>query len=40
LEGLFLKANSQAVFAQLAGTKIEFENSKTKPPVNLMVFFH
>jgi len=40
LEGLFLKANSQAVLAQFAGSKIEFENSKTKPPANLMVFFH
>ena len=40
LEGLFLKADSQAVLAQFAGTKIQFEHAKTKPPANLMVFFH
>jgi hypothetical protein len=40
LEGLFLKANPQAMFAQFAGSKIEFENPKTKPPANLMVFCH
>ncbi len=40
LEGLFLKANSQAVLAQFASTKIHFENPKTEPPANLMVFLH
>jgi hypothetical protein len=38
LEGLFLKANSQAVLAQFASTKIQFENPKTEPPASLMVF--
>jgi hypothetical protein len=40
LEGLFLKADSQAVLAQFTGTKIHFEHAKTKPPANLLVFFH
>jgi hypothetical protein len=40
LEGLFLEANSQAVLAQFAGTKIQLENPKTEAPANLMVFLH
>jgi hypothetical protein len=40
LEGLFLKANSQAVLAQLAGPKVQFEHPETNPPDNLMVFPH
>jgi hypothetical protein len=40
LEGLFLKPYSQTVFPQFAGAKIQFENSKTKPPVEVKVFLH
>src|SRR6266852_3673952 len=40
LEGLFLKANSQAVLAQFARAKIQFEDPKTEPSANLMVFSH
>jgi len=40
LEGLFLKANSEAVLPQFAGAKIQFENPKTKPPVQVKVFLH
>jgi RNA polymerase sigma-70 factor (ECF subfamily) len=40
LEGLFLKGNSQAVLAQFAGPKIQFENRKKEPPAELMGFFH
>jgi|SRR5215470_8192557 len=40
LEGLFLKANSQSVFAQFACAKIEFENAKTESAPKLTVFRH
>lgn len=40
LEGLFLKANSKAALVQLASAKIQFENPKTEPPAELMVFPH
>jgi len=40
LEGLFLKPNSQAVLAQFASAKIQFENPKTEPPARLRVFWH
>jgi hypothetical protein len=40
LKGLFLKADSQAMLAQLASLKIQFENSKTEGPAKLMVFLH
>jgi len=40
LEGLFLKANSKAVLAQLPSAKIQFEYPKTEPPAQLMVFPH
>jgi hypothetical protein len=35
LEGLFPKADSQTVFPQFAGAKIQFENPKTKPPAQV-----
>ena len=34
LEGLFLKPDSQAVLAQFASAKIQFENPKTEPPAS------
>jgi hypothetical protein len=37
LKGLFLKPDSQAMLAQLARLKIQFENSKTERPAKLMV---
>src|SRR5216683_3891751 len=40
LEGLFLKANSQAVLAQFASAKIQFENAKTEPHAEVKVFLH
>ena len=40
LEGLFLKANSQAVLAQFVSAKIQLENAKTERPAKLMSFFH
>jgi hypothetical protein len=40
LDGLFLKPYSQAVLAQFAGAKIQFENPKTQPPANVMVLSH
>jgi hypothetical protein len=40
LEGLRLKPNSEAVLAQFAGTKIQFENPETEPFVDLTVFLH
>src|ERR1700676_2286030 len=40
LEGLRLKPNSEAVLAQFAGTKIQFENPETDPFANLTVFLH
>jgi hypothetical protein len=40
LEGLFLKANSQAVPAQFASAKIQLENAKPERPAKLMSFFH
>jgi hypothetical protein len=39
-KGLFLKANTQAVLAQFARSKVHFEDSKTEPSANLMVFSH
>jgi hypothetical protein len=40
LKGLFLKPDSQAMLAQLASLKIQFKNSKTERPANLMVILH
>jgi hypothetical protein len=40
LEGLFLKANSQAVLAQLGGAEVQFEDPKTEPALSLLVFSH
>src|SRR5713101_9864120 len=40
LKGLFLKANSQAVLAQFASAKIQFENAKTEPHAEVKVFLH
>src|SRR5580700_5596439 len=40
LEGLFLKANPQAVLAQFASAKIQLENAKTERPAKPMGFFH
>ena len=40
LEGLILKANSKAVLAQFAGTKIQLENPKVEPPARLIAFPH
>src|SRR6266852_6454035 len=40
LKGLFLKPYSQAVLAQFARAKIQFEDPKTEPSANLMVFSH
>jgi len=37
LEWLFLEANSEAVLAQFASAKIQFEDPKTEPPAQLMV---
>ena len=39
-EGLLLKADSQTVLPQFACAKIQFENPKTKPPVQVKVFLH
>src|SRR6266849_2926112 len=40
LEGLFLKANCQAVLAQFAGAKIQLEKPKTEPHAEVKVFLH
>jgi hypothetical protein len=40
LEGLFLKPNQEAVLAQFASTKIQFENSEAEAAGNLLVFSH
>jgi len=40
LEELFLKADSQAVLAQFTGAKIQLENPKTEPHVEVKVFLH
>jgi hypothetical protein len=40
LKRLFLKANAQAVLAQFARTKIQFEDPESEPPANPMVFPH
>jgi hypothetical protein len=40
LEWLFLEANSQAVLAQFASPKIQFENPKTKLHAVVKVFLH
>jgi hypothetical protein len=40
LEGLFLKPNSQAVLAQLACLKIQFEYPETQPPTKFIAFSH
>jgi hypothetical protein len=40
LDGLFLKANSQAVLAQFAGARIQLENPKTEPHPEMKVFLH
>ena len=40
LQGLFLKANPQAVLAQFAGAKIQLENSKSQPRTGVKVFMH
>ena len=40
LEGLFLKPYSQSVLAQFARAKIQFENPKTEPLANVIVFPH
>jgi len=40
LKGLFLKPDSQAVLAQFARAKIQFEDPKTEPSANLMFFSH
>src|SRR5260370_12542220 len=40
LEGLFLKADSHAVLAQFTGAKIQLENPKTKPHVEVKAFLH
>jgi hypothetical protein len=40
LEGLFLKANSQAVLPQLARAKIQLEYSKAEPRAPMKVFLH
>ncbi|HXL22012.1 MAG TPA: hypothetical protein VOA78_06080 [Candidatus Dormibacteraeota bacterium] len=40
LERLFLKANTEAVFAQFAGAEIQLENPETEPVAKLMVFWH
>jgi hypothetical protein len=40
LEGLFLKANSQAVLAQFARTKIQLEYPKAERRAALKVFLH
>jgi hypothetical protein len=34
-DGLFLEADAKAVFAELAGAKIEFENSEAEPCARL-----
>jgi hypothetical protein len=40
LEGLLLKANSEAEFAQFAGAKIQLENPETEPHTGMKVFLH
>jgi hypothetical protein len=40
LEGLFLKANSEAMLAQFAGAKIQLENPKAEPHAKVKVFLH
>jgi hypothetical protein len=40
LEGLFLKANSQAVLPQFARAKIQLEYSKADPRAAMKVFLH
>jgi hypothetical protein len=40
LEWLCLKPNSQAVLAQFASARIQFENPKTEPPAKQLVFLH
>jgi len=40
MEGLFLKANSQAVLAQFASVTIQLENPKAEPHAEMNVFLH
>jgi len=40
LEGLFLKANAQAVLPQFARAKIQFEYPKAEPLAAMKVFLH
>jgi hypothetical protein len=40
LQGLFLKANPQAVLAQFASAKIQLENSKSQPHSGVKVICH
>jgi hypothetical protein len=40
LEGLLLKPDPQAAFAQFASPKIQLKNPKTDPADDLMVWFH
>jgi len=40
LERLLLKADSQAMLAQFASSKVQFENSEAEAAAQLMVFWH
>jgi hypothetical protein len=40
LKRLFLEPNSQAVLAQFASAKIQFENAEAEPPAMLLAVPH